>query len=54
MVLPGLKGQPARRFFCRRWYIQEHIALKDKRGIWSLNKYKNTLAMGKLNNNLIK
>lgn len=24
-------------FFCRRWYIQEHIALKDKRGIWSIN-----------------
>lgn len=23
-------------FFCRRWHIQEHIAVKDKRGIWSL------------------
>lgn len=24
-------------FFCRRWHIQEHLALKEKRGIWSLN-----------------
>lgn len=24
-------------FFCRRWHIQEHIAIKDRRGIWSIN-----------------
>ncbi len=24
-------------FFCRRWHIQEHLAIKEKRGIWSLN-----------------
>lgn len=23
--------------FCRRWHIQEHGAIKDRRGIWSLN-----------------
>lgn len=27
-------------FFCRRWYIQEHISVKEKRGIWSLNTTK--------------
>lgn len=27
-------------FFCRRWYIQEHISVKEKRGIWSLNSTK--------------
>lgn len=24
-------------FFCRRWHIQEHLALKNHRGIWSAN-----------------
>ena len=24
-------------FFCRRWHIEEHLAQKDRRGIWSLN-----------------
>ena len=24
-------------FFCRRWHIQEHIAIKDHRGVWSIN-----------------
>lgn len=24
-------------FFCRRWHIQENLAIKAKRGIWSLN-----------------
>lgn len=24
-------------FFCRRWHIQESLAIKDKRGIWALN-----------------
>lgn len=24
-------------FFCRRWHIQESLAIKDRRGIWSLN-----------------
>lgn len=24
-------------FFCRRWHIEEHIAQKDRRGVWSIN-----------------
>lgn len=24
-------------FFCRRWHIEEHLAQKERRGIWSLN-----------------
>lgn len=24
-------------FFCRRWHIEEHLAQKDRRGIWGLN-----------------
>lgn len=24
-------------FFCRRWHIQEHLAIKEKRGLWALN-----------------
>lgn len=24
-------------FFCRRWHIQEHLAVKEGRGLWSLN-----------------
>lgn len=24
-------------FFCRRWHIQEHLALKNRKGLWSLN-----------------
>lgn len=24
-------------FFCRRWHIQESIAIKERRGIWALN-----------------
>lgn len=24
-------------FFCRRWHIQEHLALKERRGVWSMN-----------------
>ncbi|MDE5831388.1 MAG: thermonuclease family protein [Desulfovibrio sp.] len=24
-------------FFCRRWHIQEHIAIKERRGVWSVN-----------------
>ena len=24
-------------FFCRRWHIEEHIAQKERRGIWGLN-----------------
>lgn len=23
--------------FCRRWHIQEHLAIKERRGVWSLN-----------------
>jgi Micrococcal nuclease (thermonuclease) homologs len=35
--LAWVERATCKAFFCRRWYIQEHIALKDKRGIWSLN-----------------
>lgn len=24
-------------FFCRRWHIQEHLAIEAKKGIWALN-----------------
>lgn len=24
-------------FFCRRWHIEEHLAQKERRGIWALN-----------------
>lgn len=24
-------------FFCRRWHIQEHLAIEARRGIWALN-----------------
>lgn len=24
-------------FFCRRWHIEEHVAQKERRGIWGLN-----------------
>lgn len=24
-------------FFCRRWHIEEHLAQKERRGVWSLN-----------------
>lgn len=24
-------------FFCRRWHIEEHIAQKERRGVWSIN-----------------
>lgn len=24
-------------FFCRRWHIEEHIAQKARRGVWSIN-----------------
>lgn len=24
-------------FFCRRWHIEEHLAQKDRRGLWGLN-----------------
>lgn len=24
-------------FFCRRWHIQESLAIKSRRGVWSLN-----------------
>ena len=26
-----------RAFFCRRWLIQENVARKERRGIWSIN-----------------
>lgn len=35
--LAWVERATCKAFFCRRWYIQEHIALKDRRGIWSIN-----------------
>ncbi|WP_247647565.1 thermonuclease family protein [Desulfovibrio desulfuricans] len=40
MVMGGLAWvdrQKCRAIFCRRWLIQEHQAVVDRRGIWSLN-----------------
>jgi Micrococcal nuclease (thermonuclease) homologs len=40
LVMEGLAWvdrQKCRAIFCRRWLIQEHQAVVDRRGIWSLN-----------------
>ena len=40
LVMAGLAWvdrQKCRAIFCRRWLIQEHQAVVDRRGIWSLN-----------------
>jgi len=40
LVMEGLAWvdrQKCRAVFCRRWLIQEHQAVLDKRGIWGLN-----------------
>lgn len=34
--LAWVDRQTCKAFFCRRWHIQEHLAVKDKRGIWAL------------------
>ena len=36
-VLAWVDRQKCRAVFCRRWLIQEHQAVLDKRGIWGLN-----------------
>ena len=35
--LAWVDRRECKAFFCRRWHIQEHLAVKDRRGIWSLN-----------------
>lgn len=35
--LAWVDRQSCKAFFCRRWYIQEHLAVKERRGIWALN-----------------
>ena len=40
LVMEGLAWvdrQKCRAIFCRRWLIQEHQAVLDRRGVWSLN-----------------
>ena len=40
LVMEGLawvNRQKCRAVFCRRWLIQEHQAVVDRRGIWGLN-----------------
>ncbi|WP_291439648.1 thermonuclease family protein [Desulfovibrio sp.] len=40
LVVEGLAWvdrQTCKAIFCRRWMIQEHQAVVDKRGIWGLN-----------------
>lgn len=40
LVMEGLAWvdrQRCRAVFCRRWYIQEHQAVLERRGIWGLN-----------------
>ena len=40
LVMAGLAWvdrQKCRAIFCRRWLIQEHQAVLDRRGIWGLN-----------------
>lgn len=40
LVMEGLAWvdrQTCKAIFCRRWMIQEHQAVVDKRGIWGLN-----------------
>lgn len=35
--LAWVDRKTCKAFFCRRWHIQEHLAVEDRRGIWSLN-----------------
>lgn len=35
--LAWVDRRTCKAFFCRRWHIQEHISVKDRRGVWSLN-----------------
>lgn len=35
--LAWVDRRECKAFFCRRWHIQEHLAVKDRRGVWSLN-----------------
>lgn len=40
LVMEGLAWvdrQKCRAIFCRRWLIQEHQAVVDRRGVWGLN-----------------
>lgn len=35
--LAWVDRQACKAIFCRRWYIQEHYAVKERRGLWQLN-----------------
>ena len=35
--LAWVDRQSCKAIFCRRWYIQEHQAVQERRGIWRLN-----------------
>lgn len=35
--LAWVDRRTCKAFFCRRWHIQEHLAIREKRGIWALN-----------------
>lgn len=37
MGLAWVDRGTCKAFFCRRWHIQEHLAIKEKRGLWALN-----------------
>ena len=40
MVSEGLgwvDRSTCKAFFCRRWHIEEHLAQKERRGVWGLN-----------------
>lgn len=35
--LAWVDRRTCRAFFCRQWLIQEHVARKERRGLWGLN-----------------
>lgn len=35
--LAWVSRSTCKAMFCRRWYIQEHQAVVDRRGLWGLN-----------------
>lgn len=37
MGLAWVDRSTCKAFFCRRWHIQESLAIKNRRGVWSLN-----------------
>ena len=35
--LAWVDRRSCKAFFCRRWHIQEHIAIEARKGVWSIN-----------------